>query len=169
MSADNALMANILLQNGKADEALAKFRISLSLIQNSSLAKEVKENTELFHHYNLARVYLAKEEIASAKSETERFRKGAEAAKNKNQIRLAHELTGMIAFHQKDYAGAVDELKQANQQDPKILYHLALAFQGSGNAGEAKKFAMRAARYNVLPFMNYAYVRTKAEKLLTAL
>jgi tetratricopeptide (TPR) repeat protein len=77
--------------------------------------------------------------------------------------------SGMIAFHQKDYGKAIDELKQANQQDPNILYHLALAFQGSGKTDEAKEYATWAAKYNVLPFMNYAYVRIKAEKLLAAL
>jgi tetratricopeptide (TPR) repeat protein len=169
MSADIALMANILLHDGKADEALAKFKTSHSLIQKSSLAKEVKENNELFHHYNVAKVYLRKGDIASAKSESEKFRRGSEAKKNWNQIRLAHELSGMIAFHQKEYGKAIDELKQANQQDPVILYHLALAYQGSGKADDAKKYATWAARYNVLPFMNYAYVRMKAEKLLGTL
>jgi tetratricopeptide (TPR) repeat protein len=169
MSADIALMANILLHEGKADEALAKFRTSLSLIEKSTLAKEVKENAALIHHYNIARVLIAKGDLTGAMSETEKFRKGEEARKNKNQIRLGHELSGMVAFHQKDYGKAVDELKQANQQDPNILYHLALAFQGSGKADEAKKYATWAAKYNVLPFMNYAYVRMKAEKLLAAL
>ncbi|HMK39321.1 MAG TPA: tetratricopeptide repeat protein [Bacteroidota bacterium] len=169
MSADNALMANILLHDGKADEALAHFTTSHALIQKSSLAKEVKENSELLHHYNVARVYIAKGDIAGAKTEAEKFRKGAEAAKNKNQIRLAHELAGMIAFHQKDFGRSIDELTQANQQDPNILYHLALAYQGSGKAEEAKKYAGRAAKDNVLPLMNYAYVRMKAESLLSAL
>ena len=169
MSADIALMANILLHEGKADEALARFRASLSLIEKSTLAKEVKENAGRIHHYNAARVSLAKGDLAAAKSETEKFRKGEEARKNKFQIRLGHELYGMIAFHEKDFDGTVRELKQANQQDPNILYHLALAFQGSGKGDEAKEYATRAAKYNVLPFMNYAYVRMKAEKLLSAL
>jgi tetratricopeptide (TPR) repeat protein len=169
MSADIGLMANILLHEGKADEALAKFKTSLSLIEKSTLAKEVKENAALVHHYNVAKVLIEKGDLPGAASETDRFRKGEEARKNKFQIRLGHELSGMIAFHQKDYGKAIEELKQANQQDPNILYHLALAFQGSGKADEAKKYATWAAKYNVLPFMNYAYVRMKAEKLLAAL
>ena len=169
MSADIALMANILLHEGKADAALAKFKTSLSLVEKSTLAKEVKENAALIHHYNVAKVLIEKGDLAGAASETDKFRKGEAARKNKFQIRLGHELSGMIAFHQKNYGKAIDELKQANQQDPNILYHLALAFQGSGKADEAKKYATWAAKYNVLPFMNYAYVRMKAERLLAAL
>jgi hypothetical protein len=75
----------------------------------------------------------------------------------------------MIAFHEKDDARAIEELKAANQQDPNILYHLALAFQRSGKADEAKQYATWAAKNNVLPLMRYAYVRLKAEKLLAAL
>jgi tetratricopeptide (TPR) repeat protein len=169
MSADLTLIANILLHNGKPDEALVKFNAANSLIQKSSLAKEVKENNELLHHYNVAKVYLAKGDVAGAKSETEKFRKGAETGKNKNQVRLSHELAGMIAFHEKDLGKSVDELNQANQQDPNVLYHIALAYQGSGKTDDAKKYATMAAKDNVLPFMNYAYVRMKAEKLLAAL
>ena len=169
MAADIALMANILMHDGKADEALAKFDASLSLIRKSSLAKEVKANNELFHHYNSAKAYLVKGDIAAAKSETEMFRKGAEAGKNKNQIRLAHELSGLTALHQKEYGKAVDELTQANQQDPAVLYHLALACKEGGRGEDAKKYATRAAKFNALPLMNYAYVRMQAERLLTTL
>jgi tetratricopeptide (TPR) repeat protein len=169
MSGDLALIANILLNDGKADEALAKFKESDAAIQNSSLAKEVKDNNALLSRFNLARVYIAKGDMAAAKAETAKFRKGVEASKNKNQIRLAHELAGMIAFHEKDDARAIEELKAANQQDPNILYHLALAFQRSGKADEAKQYATWAAKNNVLPLMRYAYVRLKAEKLLAAL
>jgi tetratricopeptide (TPR) repeat protein len=169
MSGDLALIANILLNDGKADEAMAKFRESDQAIQKSTLAKEVKENNALLSQFNVARVYIAKGDLAAAKSVTEKFRKGVEASKNKNQVRLAHELAGMIAFHEKEYGKAVDELARANQQDPNVLYHIALAYQGDGKTDEAKKFAESAARFNALPIMRLAYVRVKAEKLLEAL
>jgi len=169
MSGDLALIANILLNDGRADEALAKFKESDQVIQKSSLAKQVKENNALLNEFNFARVYIAQGDLAKAKAVTKTFWKEVEASKNKNQMRLAHELAGMIAFHEKEYGKASDELLQANQQDPNVLYHLALAFQGSGKADEAKKFASAAAKFNALPIMRLAYVRTKAEKLLEAL
>lgn len=169
MSGDIALMANILLDEGKTDEALEKFNTSASLIEKSSLAKEVKEFNKSIHHYNVAKVLLAKGDFKGAASETDTYRKLAEARKNKNQIRFSHELAGLLAFHQKDFDKAVIELQQANQQDPSVLYHMALAYQASGKTNEARKYATLAAKDNVLPFVNYAFVRMKAEKLLQAL
>lgn len=58
-------------------------------------------------------------------------------------------------------AKAAAELAQANQQDPRVLYHLARAYQGKGDT----KLARLAAEHNSLNF-NYAYVRGKAKQLL---
>ena len=169
MSADLKLMANILLNDGKADQALEKFNSSIALIRKSSLAKGVKEFSESIHHYDLAKVYLAKGDVAAARTETEKYKKRAETVNNRNQIRFAHELAGRIELQGKDYAKAIEELKQANQQDPVVLYTLALALRESGKGREAREYATKAARDNVLPFINYAFVRVKAEKMLGAL
>ena len=169
MSADRAAMANILLEEGKTDEALAQFKQSNDIIQRSSLGADVKAANALFHHANVARVMIRKGDLASARTETEALRQEAEKRQSKNQMRLAHELNGLIALEQKDYAGAIAELKQANQQDPRVLYNIALASQASGKTDDARSYAKWAAQFNGLPFLNYAYVRVKAEKLLAAL
>jgi len=169
MSGDVAATANILLEEGKTDEALVEFKRSNDIVQHSSLAADVKAANALFHHANIARVMIARGDAAAARTETEALRQEAEKRQSRNQLRLAHELTGLIALEQKDYATAIDELKQANQQDPRVLYNLALASQASGKTEEARTYAKQSARFNGLPFMNYAFVRAKAEKLLAAL
>lgn len=169
MSADLNLMANILLNEGKTDLALEKFNTSIALIRKSSLAKGVKDFNERVHLYDLAKVYVAKGDVAAAKPNAEKYRKEAEALKNRNQVRFAHELAGRIALQEKDYPKAIEEFKLANQQDPEVLYNIALALQESGKGAEAREYAEKAARDNVLPFINYAFVRVKAEKMLGAL
>jgi tetratricopeptide (TPR) repeat protein len=52
----------------------------------------------------------------------------------------------------------------ANQQDPRILYFLALASKAAGDSARAATFATKAANFNGLNF-NYGYVRAKARKL----
>ncbi len=57
------------------------------------------------------------------------------------------------------------ELEQANQQDPRVLYLLAVALQGKGDGARARAMGAKAADFNGLA-LNYAYVRTKAKGML---
>jgi tetratricopeptide (TPR) repeat protein len=165
MSADLQTKGNILLEMGKYDEARDVFERTLKMVEGSNLSKEIKDNTSLFHHYNLAKVAIGKKDLAKAKSEAESFRAGAEAKKNSFQIKQAHELLGSIALEEKDYDKAIAELQQANQQDPYDLYRMCQAYQGKGDAAKAKEFCRKAAEFNSLPQLNYAFVRTRAQKI----
>src|SRR4030095_13285133 len=151
---------------GRYDDARKAYEDALKMTTESNLSKEIKDNTALFHHYNLARVAIAKKDLATAKTETDTFRKGVEAAKNQNQLKLAHELAGRIALEEKNYDAAVSEFAQANQQNPDTLYLLGEAYKGKGDAVKAKESFTKAAKCNSLPQLNYAFVRTKAEKAL---
>ena len=166
MTGDLQLKGNILLEMGKADDAKKAFEQALKTTADSGLSQGVKDNAALFQHYNLARVAIAKKDLATAKTETETFRKGTEAAKNANQLKQAHELAGRIALEEKSYDNAIAELGQANQQNPQVLYYLGQAYQGKGDAAKAKASFTKAAKFNSLPALNYAFVRTKAEKAL---
>ncbi len=163
MAGNNGLKGNILLEMGKPDQARAEFERGLKLVEGSNLSPEVKANAGLVSHYNLARVAAAKKDLAEAKSEADVFRKGAEAKKNPAQVRNAHELDGIIALAEKDYDRAIAELQQANQQNPQDLYRLCLAYKAKGDAGKAKESCEKAANFNSLPQVNYAFVRTKAK------
>ena len=166
MSGDLQLKGNILLATGKFDDAQRAYEQALKTTTDSSLSQEIKDNAARFHHYNLGRVAVAKKDLATAKTETETFRKGAEAAKNANQVKQAHELAGRIALEEKNYEIAITELAQANQQNPDVLYLLGQAYSGKGDAAKAKDSFTKAAKFNSLPQLNYALVRTKAEKAL---
>ena len=166
MTGDLQLKGNILLEMGKYDDARQAFEQALKTTTDSSLSQAVKDNTARFQHYNLARVAIAKKDLATAKTETEAFRNGVEAAKNANQLKQAHELAGRIALAEKNYDAAIAELAQANQQNPDVLYLLGWAYQAKGDATKAKDSYRRAARFNSLPNLNYALVRRKAEKAL---
>lgn len=166
MTGDLQLKGNILLESGKPDDAQKTYEQALKTTADSGLSQAIKNNTALFHHYNLARVAIAKKDLGAAKTETETFRKGVEAAKNANQVKLAHELAGRIALEEKNYDNAIAELGQANQQNPAVLFLLGQSYQGKGDAAKAKASYTKAAKFNSLPLLNYAFVRTKAEKAL---
>jgi tetratricopeptide (TPR) repeat protein len=163
MAFDNQLKGNILLEMGKPDQAKVEFERGLKLTQGSNLSQAIKDNAALVSHYNLARAAVTKKDLAGAKSQADEFRKGASVSKNPAQAKQAHELDGIVALAEKDYDKAAAELQQANQQNPQNLYRLCQAYQGKGDAAKAKDSCARAANFNSLPQVNYAFVRTKAK------
>lgn len=169
MAGDLQLKGNILLEMGRFDDAKKAYEEAVKITaSDANLSQEIKDNTALFHHYNLARVAIGKKDLATARTETEAFRKGSETAKNQNQIKQAHELAGMIALAEKNYDVAITELNQSNQQNPNNLYLLGQAYQGKGDAVKAKDSFTKAAHFNSLPQLNYAFVRAKAEKAIAS-
>ena len=166
MAGDHQLRANILLEMGRHDDARKAYDQALKVTSESNLSQEVKDNAARIHRYNVARVAIAKKDLAAAKTETETFRKAVEAAKNANQMRQAHELAGRIALEEKNYDAAIAALTQANQQNPDVLYMLGQAYHGKGDTAKAKESFTKAAKFNSLPQLNYAFVRSKAERAL---
>ena len=165
MTGDLQLKGVIMLEMGKPDEAKALFERAVQMTDASNLSQEIKDNTKLFHHYNLARVALAKKDMATAKSEAGAYRQGTASKKNPFQTRQAHELLGMVALEAKDFDTALSELQQANQQNPYDLYRTCQAYQGKGDMAKAKEFCAKAAAFNSLPQLNLAFIRTKAAKV----
>ncbi len=165
MAADLQAKGNIVEQTTNLDQAKQAFDQSLQLIETSNLSQEIKDNAKLAHHYNLAGIYIAKKDYASAKRETEEFRQGIAGAKNPAQLKQAHELDGRIALAEKDYDKAIAELLQANQQDPRNLFLLGLAYQAKGDDTKAKELYTKTADFYSLPQLNYAFVRVKAKQM----
>jgi len=164
MAADLQAKGNILMDEMKYDDAVKAFVRSLEITQNSNSSQEIKDNARLQNEFNLAVVAVAKKDYAAAKAHAETYRQGAEASKGAGRIKLSHELAGRIALAQKDYDKAIDELHQANEQDPMNLYRLSVAYQAKGDTTQAHEYAKKSADFNPLPQLNYAFVRAKAAK-----
>jgi tetratricopeptide (TPR) repeat protein len=164
MAADLQAKGNILEQVQKYDAAAKQFDRSLQLVEDSNLSQEIKNNATLLHHFNAAAIAIAKKDLAAAKTHADEFRKGAEATKNDGQLKQAHELVGRIALAEKDYGKAIAELEQANQQNPQNLYRLSQAYRAQGDAAKSQDYLKKAADFNSLPALNYAFIRVKAQK-----
>ena len=169
MAGDLGVMAGILYEWGKYDEALSKYEQAVELVRKSDLSQEIKDNTELNSLYSLATITIKKGNLKEARVKAREYLKGTEADRNPNLIRLAHQLAGMIALEEKDYEKALKELAQASQQDPYNLYRMALAYKAAGDAARAKEFCKDAATFNALNSLNQAFIRDKARKLLDSL
>lgn len=169
MSGDLVLIGNILYEWGKLDEAMARYEKAVDVVKKSSLSQEVKDNTELNFLYNAAAVSMRSGDLEGARVKANQYLKGVEAIRNPNQIRLAHQLAGMIALEAKDYDTALKEFGLASQLNPYNLYRMSLAHRGRGDAKKARELCKKAAEFNALNNMNYAFIRTKARELLASM
>jgi tetratricopeptide (TPR) repeat protein len=167
MAADLQAKGNILVAMQKYDAAAQQFERSLQLTENSTLSQEIKDNAKLQHHFNLTTVAIGKNDLASAKRHAEQFRQGAEASKNPAQLKQAHELAGRIAVAEKNYDQAITELEQANDQNPLNLFRLSQAYRAKGDSAKAQEYCQKAAQFNSLPMLNYAFIRAKAQQMAT--
>ena len=169
MTGDLNLMGNVLFEAGRYDEAKAKYQEALSVMGRSNLAEEVKDNTRRLNFYNMGRIALMTGKIEDAKKLADEFATSSNTANNTFQIWLAHYLNGLIALQEKDYKKAIAELEKSNLQNPQTFYYMAVAYSKDGNVAEAKKYADKCANFNALINMNQAFVRNKANEMLTSM
>jgi tetratricopeptide (TPR) repeat protein len=165
MAGDFNVMGNVQLHSGDHAGALASYRDAAKAMDAADVPDRVKENTRRNLLYFEARAAIAADDLETARAKAMEYGQAAQAHQIPFELRRSHELLGMIALHQEDYGKAVEELAQANQQDPLILYVSAKAHQGAGDQESAREMAERAANFNGLNF-NYAFVRAKAAKML---
>jgi len=165
MAADLQAKGNIALAAQQYAAAIEYFDRSFRIVQASNRTQEIKDNSARLHHFNLAAIAIEKKDFTTAKSEAEEFRQAAEASNNPLQLKLVHELAGRTALAEKDNEQAIAELQQANDQDPRNLYRLGIAYQAKGNAAKAHEYFSQAAEFNSLPGLPYAFIRSKAQKL----
>jgi len=168
VATDHNLRGLVLLDSGRAGEALADLDRAVEVIDRSYASSEVRETFRRNHLYLLARAALAAGDLERAGELAERYRAAAAPHRVPAEIRAGHELLGRLAMAGRDWPVAVENLLQANQQNPQILLLLAQAYEASGDRGNARTYAARAAHFNGLAFA-YAFVRGEALAMLARL
>ena len=169
MAGDLIVMGNILLEAERIDEAQAKYEKAVEVAEASDLSEEVKDNFRRGYFFNAARAALKKGDLETAKAQADEYRERVEAVRNPFQVKLAHQLAGMIALEEKEYGRALEELQKASLQNPYNWYRMALAFQGKEDMEKAKELCEKAAGWNALNSLNYAFMRHKAAQMLESM
>lgn len=164
-SGDLNQMGDILLEAGKPDEAAARYAQSTETMNGASVPEEVKAATRRQALFDEARVALARKDVKTARAKADAYAKEVAVKSVPFEVRQQHEIAGLVALQEGDHARAAAELGLANQQDPRVLYHLGLAYKGLGETAKAKEALSAAANFNGLSF-NYAFVRAKAQQAL---
>ncbi len=113
--------------------------------------------------------YYTMGDVDNARAQAEEYRARIEAGGNQLQGKASHQLFGLIALEERKYALAVEELGQANQQNPYILFFIGEAYAGSGDRARAREFYGKAAHFNGLNSSPQACIRLLAGERLGSL
>jgi tetratricopeptide (TPR) repeat protein len=164
-SGDTALIGNIQLHAGNLDAAAASFAEANSLMQKAAVPSEVKEANRRNGLFNTARVALKRGDLKTARAQAALYRTQVDVKKVPFEVKLVHELAGMVALAEHQYDTALNELALANEQSPRVLYLTATALEAKGDTQRARTTAQAVADFNALD-PNYAFVRPAAQKML---
>jgi len=163
-SGDATLLGNILLHAGKLDAAASSFAEAVTLMEQASVPAEVKQANRRNNLFNTARVALARGDLPTAQAQAALYRTQVEAKHIPFEVWQVHELEGMLRIAQHDYAGALATLALSSDQNPRVLYLIAVAFQGKGDAPRAQAAAQAVVHFNAL-HPTYAFVRPEAQRM----
>jgi len=155
-------IGDILREAHHFDDALTNYKLAAAVLEKSQVPEEVKASGRRNLIFEEGRVAAMKNDLATAKAKSAEYAKQVDIKKGPVEVRRQHELAGTIALAEKHGDAAVAEFKQADQQDPRILFMTSQALTVAGKSEEAAKFNDKAEKFNGLSF-DYAYLRNKPE------
>ena len=134
-------IARINLENGRLDEAMKSYEKGFESVPGSGLPEEQKKiwMGRLHHGRGRTLARMGKHEEAWAEAQTIRkmIDEGGEAGKPFEPA--YHYLAGYVLLEKGDYPGAIEHLKQADQEDPFHVLLLARAYDKAGDKENARK------------------------------
>jgi len=166
MARDRGIIGDCYFELMKYDSAMYYYNQVPKTILDSGLPEEIKELSRNYQKYQIAKIALMQGDLKTAKKNAQEYESRATELGNQPQIWAYHRLNGMIAMKEKEYDQALAEYNRANQQNPYIIYQIAMAYREKGDILLAKKYLVRAANFNIVNSMKYAFIRKKAENML---
>ena len=162
MSGDLNLMGDILREAGRLDESSAKYAEAVSVIDKA----EVPKAQGRYPSQPCLRAGPAgggAERLADREGQGERVRDPDLSSQGAIRAAADARALGPGQPGGETPAVAAEELKQSNQQDPRIIYLTSVAVQQAGDTQTAASLAAKAAKFNGLAF-SYGYIKNKASK-----
>jgi tetratricopeptide (TPR) repeat protein len=162
LAEDISLLGSLHLMDDKFDDALKYYEKSIEFFEKSNLSQDQKYNMRQQLFVNAGRVAFYTNDINTLKKYTEKYKSSAQQAMNPYKIRYVHELTGYIYLFEENLPKAIFEFKQANQENPIILYLIGTAYEELGDRDKARKIYESVANFNSLNDINFAFIRKRA-------
>ncbi|MBT8401434.1 MAG: tetratricopeptide repeat protein, partial [Rhodothermia bacterium] len=135
------------------------------IIEESDLDASVKESFLAWAVFREGVIAAKKGDKERAEAKVDQFYALIDADDDVNQVEAHHALVGIVKLEAGDYAAATKHLKKADQNDPYVVYHLALAQNKAGNTAEATELMTKVSNWNDNG-PNYATVKVRADNEL---
>jgi tetratricopeptide (TPR) repeat protein len=158
-------MGDIMLETDNPSKAEEHYGVALAHRQDASINEANKEQARRNHLFKTALAAMVAQDAEAAAERVASYTAAAEQAGTAFERRRMHELAGYMAMINDDMAAGVEQLSQASQLNPHVLYWSAVAQNALGNKDKAIELATRAANRNTLS-PNLPFVRADALALL---
>ncbi len=161
LATDSDFEGEVLLDAGRLDAAQAAFERCATEAERAALGPLVLANFLRQNVFDMARVALARGDLAEARRLTERFRALVASSQIPDLQRQVHALEGLLALAGGDASRAISEFEASDQGNPRVLYTLGQARLAAGDRKGAIEAFERASRY-IAPDISFVFVRPKA-------
>lgn len=168
MAFDLNFEGDILLYSGRIDDAEARYRDSVSMIDSSNATEDVKRAAHRNLYYELARVALERGDLGRADELAAEYGAAVAPFGIRAERQQARELAGLLALAGGEPQSALFELAHADQQNPQVLMLNARAFAAAGDREAARAACRQVVSFNQLS-LNLAYARRSADRMLAEL
>jgi tetratricopeptide (TPR) repeat protein len=168
MSGDLNLMGTIQMYAGRTDKATEAYEASVEMAATSDATDEVKDAVERNLGFDLARVALWNGDTASAAELAAEYRADVEVHQVLFEVQRSYELNGMIALAEGNPEEALNQLEQANQQNPQVWLLKARAFAAMGDRDSARLACEQVINFNQLN-LNLGLIRNTATEMLDSM
>ena len=155
-------LGGLYLMRDDYENALKYFEKSIEYFERSNTSQELKYYIKRQLFVNAGRVAWRQNDIETLKKYTEKYESSARKTLNLNEIRNVHELTGHIKLLKEKYEDAIYEYKQANLENPVILYLMGTAYEELGDYKNSQKIYNSVAHFNSVNDINFAFIRKTA-------
>jgi tetratricopeptide (TPR) repeat protein len=154
-------LAIVYREKGDFDKALGEAALERELAMNPGIESATRQGYIRDCLALQASILARQGKIDQAKAALAEYLKSIEGINDPALMRNYRGVSGVVAYFNKDYQGAIDELKQSDPANQYYRYYLGLSFELTGNNVQARKLFAEVASYNRNGLM-YAIVRPLA-------
>ena len=142
-------LGRLCLESGDVKVAEAWYKLGYeNALKQPVLADSARDLWNFRWHNALARIAARRGDKAQAIAHVGHAKGFLDKGTNPGQLSFMPYLSGYVAFHTGDFAGAIADLKQAQQNDPFVLALLAQSFEKTGDAAAAMELWRKVLTMN---------------------